>query len=121
MRSKSKKEAGRNKQRNKPDAHKLATLQAEKESSTVLHEDEIQSYKFDLEHIQEDYKLLGATKDDLKSSIALHKDLLSLNQQKEKIAMDIKIALVNISDLQQWKEVMCNEIKNYSQDLQFAN
>ena len=33
---------------------KLATLQAEKESSIVLHKDEVQSYKFDLEHIQED-------------------------------------------------------------------
>ena len=30
--------------------------------------------------------------------------------------MDLKIALVNISDLQQCKDAMCNEIKNYSQD-----
>ena len=83
----------------------------------MLHKDEIQSYKFDLEHIQEDYKLLGTTKDELKSSIALHKkDLLSLSQEKENIAMDLKIALENISDLQQCKDAMCNEIKNYSQD-----
>ena len=64
--------------------NKLATLQAEKESSIVLHEDEIQSYKFDLEHIQEDYKLLGTTKDELKSSIALHKKIYcpSINRRR---------------------------------------
>ena len=61
--------------------------------------------------------MLGTTKDELKSSIALHKkDLLSLSEEKENIAMDLKIALENISDLQQCKDAMCNEIKNYSQD-----
>ena len=71
--------------------NQFVKLQADNESSTVLHKDEIQSYKFDLEHIQEDYKSLAATKNDIESVIALHKkDLLSLSEEKENIANEVK-------------------------------